>query len=142
MNDNAKLIAEVYAAFGRGDIPAILAKIADNAEWNGPANKELPYAGSYKGSSGAAKFFDKIASHLRVTAWEPKSDLASGDEVMTMGLGRASRSRPARPSPRSGRCALSSRVERLCSSNPTRTRRWLLRRCANSHVKARRARYR
>lgn len=85
MNENAKLIAEVYAAFGRGDIPAVLAKIADNAEWNGPANKELPYAGAYKGPGGAAKFFDRIASHLRVTAWEPKTYLAAGDEVMTTG---------------------------------------------------------
>jgi hypothetical protein len=85
MNDNVKLIQDVYAAFGRGDIETITAKIADNADWRGPPNKDLPYSGTFKGPSGAAKFFDKIASSLRVTAWEPQAYVASGDEVMTTG---------------------------------------------------------
>lgn len=85
MNQNAKLIEQVYDAFGRGDVETILAKISDDCDWRGPQTKELPYHGTYRGAAGAAKFFDKIMSSVKVTAWEPQTYCSEGDVVMTTG---------------------------------------------------------
>jgi ketosteroid isomerase-like protein len=30
---NSKIVQEMYAAFGRGDVPAILQRLADDVEW-------------------------------------------------------------------------------------------------------------
>jgi hypothetical protein len=35
---NAPTVAEIYAAFGRGDVPTILDKIAPNCRWESWAN--------------------------------------------------------------------------------------------------------
>jgi uncharacterized protein len=86
MNEKAKVIAKAYEAFGRGDVASVLALVDDNCDWNGPASKEIPYHGKFKGPSGAAKFFDGIMSSVRVTSFEPKTYTTEGDTVMTTGV--------------------------------------------------------
>ena len=85
MSNNAEFIHNMYAAFSRGDIPAILAAVADDAEWisYGPAG--IPYAGVFKGPAGAAQFFQALGgtqSEQKLTILETYSD---GDQVMTVG---------------------------------------------------------
>lgn len=85
MAENAKVIQDAYAAFGRGDIEAVLKLVADDCDWRGPQTKDIPYSGVYRGNKGAAKFFDGIMSNVKVTAFEPKTFVAQGDDVMTTG---------------------------------------------------------
>jgi uncharacterized protein len=85
MDVNTKLIQDLYEAFGRGDIPYILQQFADDIDLNGPDAPELPYRGAYRGRKGAQQYFERIAGAIEVTAFEPKTYVASGDEVMTAG---------------------------------------------------------
>ena len=54
---NTDLIKKLYADFGRGDIPAILAALADDVVWifDGPAI--IPFTGTRKGPSQVLGFF-------------------------------------------------------------------------------------
>ena len=59
-------ISELYAEFGRGDIPAVLDKLADNVEWEvctipTEAQKAgVPWLQPQRGKEGAANFFDIV----------------------------------------------------------------------------------
>jgi ketosteroid isomerase-like protein len=36
---NADLVRDLYAAFGRGDVPALLTMLDDQIEWHTPPNR-------------------------------------------------------------------------------------------------------
>jgi ketosteroid isomerase-like protein len=57
--ENVQLIQELYAAFGRGDVPAILDQLTDDVVWYDPGPPEVPHAGSYSGREGVGRFFAK-----------------------------------------------------------------------------------
>lgn len=42
-----ELIRGLYAAFGRGEVPAVLAMLDEDIEWHAPAN--LPHGGDFRG---------------------------------------------------------------------------------------------
>ncbi len=58
MADNSEVIGGAYAAFERGDIPALLEMMSEDVEWEVP--KPLPTAGSYRGRDGVGEFFAAI----------------------------------------------------------------------------------
>jgi uncharacterized protein len=67
MSKNIETISELYADFNRGDIPAVLDKLADNVEWEVCAVETaaqkagVPWLQPQYGKEGAAKFFDIVA---------------------------------------------------------------------------------
>jgi ketosteroid isomerase-like protein len=67
MSKNIETISELYADFGRGDIPAVLEKLADDVQWEVCAVETaaqkagVPWLQPQYGRSGAAKFFDIVA---------------------------------------------------------------------------------
>lgn len=63
MGVNAGLIEKTYEAFGRGDMSAVIANMADDVEWSSPAT--LPQGGRFHGKSGAMQFFEGLGA-----AWE------------------------------------------------------------------------
>ena len=85
MNANIKTVQDTYEAFGRGDIPFILSCCTDDVDWQGSDSPEIPYSGKYRGKAGATQFFQRIADAFDVKAFQPKSFVASGNEVMTTG---------------------------------------------------------
>ena len=64
---NAASVAEIYSAFGRGDVPAILDRLADDVAWDAwERTNEGQLAGvahlaEQRGVQGAAEFFASIA---------------------------------------------------------------------------------
>ena len=80
------LIQELYGAFGRGDIPALLAKLTGDAIWrvNG-ATKEYPVIGTWKGTPGAGEFFKQVAAHEDFSAFTPLHFYADTDKVFVLG---------------------------------------------------------
>jgi ketosteroid isomerase-like protein len=62
---NLELVRSLYAAFGRGDIPAIIAALAGHATWtvHGPANL-VPTFGTFHGPAGVTRFFGLVGEHL------------------------------------------------------------------------------
>ena len=85
---NIQVVREAYAAFGRGDIPALLASLTDDIHWFLPGEGLIPQAGTYRGRDGVAGFFKKLAETTEFDAFEPREFIASGDRVVTLGYYR------------------------------------------------------
>ena len=87
--DNLDTIKSAYAAFGRGDIQALLALIDAQVEWDNPGPAEVPWAGSFSGHEGVGKFFSALGGSVDFEAFEPQAFFAQGDRVVVLGLERA-----------------------------------------------------
>lgn len=82
---NLEIMKEGYAAFGRGDIPAILAIFGPGADLEIAGPKEIPWAGKYRGPEGAGKYFEVIDAESEIEAFEPHTFVADGDNVVVLG---------------------------------------------------------
>src|SRR5207244_10478253 len=63
---NLATVSDIYAAFGRGDVPAILDKIAQDCRWEAWADNRaqqhgVPWLQSRIGPAGVADFFGALA---------------------------------------------------------------------------------
>ena len=86
MDQNSKLVADLYAAFTRGDVPFILERVSDDLRWEHSDSPEVPYGGRYEGKDGLGKFFGNVAGAVDMRSFEPKTYLSSGDEVVATGV--------------------------------------------------------
>ena len=65
---NKATVEGIYEAFGRGDIPAILATLDDGVRWdhwrgeNGGQDAELPWLAERTGPDGVAGFFESLSA--------------------------------------------------------------------------------
>ena len=55
MPSSSETINEVYAAFGRGDVPGLLAMLDANIGWRVP--ESLPHGGDFGGRDAVGRFF-------------------------------------------------------------------------------------
>jgi hypothetical protein len=58
-------VQEVYAAFGRRDLPKVFSLLSPDIEIL--QSEELPWGGLYRGHDGARQFFGKLGSHINST---------------------------------------------------------------------------
>jgi ketosteroid isomerase-like protein len=59
---NVETVEAIYAAFGRGDIPAILERLAPDVAWEeGGVDHGVPWLVPRQGRKGAAAFFETLA---------------------------------------------------------------------------------
>jgi ketosteroid isomerase-like protein len=75
----------MYAAFGRGDVDAVLAELADGVEWisvSETPNPVVPWYGRYQGKGEVPRFFKEIGSNVDVTEFNLLSVTASDTDVM------------------------------------------------------------
>jgi uncharacterized protein len=74
-----------YAAFGRGDMPAILEMLADDIEWvdPGPAGV-LPTAGTHHGKDAVMAWFGTLGGNVDFEVFEPREFIAQGDKVVAL----------------------------------------------------------
>ena len=82
---NLVTVQEIYSAFGRGDIPAILDLIADDCRWetwadNSAQHAGVPYLQPRVGPSGVAEFFAAVAE-LEIHDFEVLDCIAGRDRV-------------------------------------------------------------
>lgn len=83
---NLTLVQQVYEAFSRGDIAAILSACAQDIEWkSGGSAEDFPTFGNRHGVDGVASFFRDVAAHDEFTSFTPQSFDASGDAVFVRG---------------------------------------------------------
>jgi uncharacterized protein len=85
--ENVQLVKEGYAAFSRGDIPGLLALLAEDVEWQIPG-AGLPTAGTYRGHEGVANFFQKLSQAADILDFQPREFVAEGDRVVVFGWER------------------------------------------------------
>lgn len=84
---NVQTVQQLYEAFGKHDIPGILALIDDNFSWIDPGEgpNDIPYAGHYKGRAGFGEFFQKMNATADVLSFTVHSLQGVDDQVFARG---------------------------------------------------------
>ena len=85
---NLEVVRTIYAAFGRGDLEGILARLDPQVSWRTPGPSELPTAGLRRGVDEVREFFGVLFSTLDVQDFRPADFLAQGDKVVVLGTSR------------------------------------------------------
>jgi ketosteroid isomerase-like protein len=80
---NEQTVKDVYAAFQRGDVAAIVALVADDVDWRNDrvASSECPWNGDFSGRAKLPGFFKAVAEHLNISVFDVESIAASGSSV-------------------------------------------------------------
>jgi ketosteroid isomerase-like protein len=85
MGQATQVIQTVYQAFGRRDIPGILAHCAASVDWEFVGPAKLGYAGRRTDHAGIEDFFAKVAEYDDIEAFEPREFIEQGDKVVVLG---------------------------------------------------------
>jgi ketosteroid isomerase-like protein len=82
---NVAIVQGIYAAFGRGDIPAILERLANNVAWRINMPASVPYAGDTHGPDGVARWFATLVTAAEFTRFVPDTFIDGGEHVVVLG---------------------------------------------------------
>ena len=78
-------VAEIYGAFGRGDVPFIMSCLADDIAWDqGVRATDLPWAQPGTGKQHVVAFFTALGEGLAFSTFEPQVIAADGDNVVSV----------------------------------------------------------
>ena len=83
--DNKQMVMESYQLFLNGDIPSLLARCRDDAEWVERDSDCIPFAGTYHGKAEIAEFFTRLADGAEVLSFVIRDFIAEGDKVVVVG---------------------------------------------------------
>jgi ketosteroid isomerase-like protein len=79
------LVQDLYQAFGRGDVPAILEFIAEDVDWEFVGSPNLSYAGRRRNRREVQDFFGAVAGSDKIHAFEPREFIDGGEHVTVLG---------------------------------------------------------
>jgi ketosteroid isomerase-like protein len=85
MNTNVNQVMNLYEAFARKDINAILNFISEDVEWGEPENPYNPAGGTRKGHSGFLEWLNIGKNAEDILMLEPKRFLTDNDSVAVIG---------------------------------------------------------
>ena len=83
---NLRVVQNLYAAFGGGDMPGILATLDEEVDWlfNGRTS-DVPFAGHYRGHEGMLRFFGTVGPLVEIHEFGPTEVHTFGDHVLALG---------------------------------------------------------
>ena len=85
-NANVAIVQNLYAAFGKGDMPALLAGMAADIDWHsGGRAEDYPGFGPRKGHAEVQEFFKIIADNNEFAHFTPREFYAAEDKVFVLG---------------------------------------------------------
>lgn len=80
---NIDAVERLYAAYGRGDLDAVLADVADDVDWAAEAaSSSAPWYGAFSGKADVPRFFKEIASSVDVTSFTVESLTSNDTDVV------------------------------------------------------------
>ena len=81
---HADVIRTIYAAFSRGDVPAITSLVADKVDWNNSATAagKAPWNADFSGKAKLPGFFAALAKHADIPVFELKEFVSEGSHVV------------------------------------------------------------
>ncbi len=85
MTDHLATIGKIYQAFGQGDIPTILAHMADDVQWEAWADNSaqkagVPWLQARQGKGGVLAFF-QVLGGMPVKDFQVLSLMSGGNQV-------------------------------------------------------------
>lgn len=85
MERNLATVQQIYDAFGRNDIPAILDRLADDIEWeswaaNSAQAAGVPWMRAHKGKAGVAEFFG-VVGQFKIRDFQVLNIMPGGNSV-------------------------------------------------------------
>ncbi len=85
MDSKLDTVQAVYAAFGRGDVPAILEVVADDVDWaSEPESTIAPWHGIRRGKAELPSFFKALGEAVDVTEFTPLTFASNDTDVLTV----------------------------------------------------------
>lgn len=87
--ESLEVVKTVLGALQRGDVPAVLAALADDVEWfiPGPPDK-IPFSGLRRGREQVVGFFVVLDATLEFLRFEAREYIAHEDRVVAWGQNR------------------------------------------------------
>jgi ketosteroid isomerase-like protein len=86
--ENKRTVQSIFEAFGRGDVPGVLAHLSEDVTWKVPGPDRIPYFGDRRGHSGATEFFVQLGTNVDLEHFEPGAFIADGGHVVVLGRER------------------------------------------------------
>src|SRR5262245_43420541 len=87
MPTNLEVVKACFAAFQRGDVPAIQRMSDDHVEFIEPGDPAaIPFAGRGKGKKSQEEFFHKVGETSEMLKFEPQRYGTSGEHVIALGF--------------------------------------------------------
>lgn len=85
MADNSEIVRALYAAFGRGDIPAVMQALAPDVRWT--EAEGFPDGGTYSGPDAVLQnVFMNLGTEWDAFSASLEELVAAGDTVVSLGL--------------------------------------------------------
>jgi ketosteroid isomerase-like protein len=80
-----EVVQTLFAAFGKGDLPGMLASMADDVDWAGDKlDADIPTHVNRRGKAEMPKFFEAVATEQDFTRFEPLHFLCDGNDVAAL----------------------------------------------------------
>lgn len=83
--DNTTRVAEIFAAFGRGDIGYILDRTTDDVRFVSHLDARVPWSGEFVGKAEVAGYFQAMGSAVEISDHPVFSLTAQDDRVVARG---------------------------------------------------------
>lgn len=85
-SNQIQVVQELYAAFGRADMPAILDLLDEEVDWHFVGRpQDVPFAGARQGHAQMIDFFGTIAETCDVLEFGPHEVIPLGEHVLALG---------------------------------------------------------
>jgi ketosteroid isomerase-like protein len=85
MGESAAIVQQIYAAFGRQDVPAILNLTAEDVDFEFVGSPGLGYAGNRRSQAEVAEFFAGVARLDDIHVFEPREFIEADGNVTVLG---------------------------------------------------------
>lgn len=80
---NTSQLAGMYARYAAGDREAVIAALAEDAEWSSEA-AGLPWSGRFTGPAGARDYFARLDAAIEVRGYDLEQVIAQGEWVIVL----------------------------------------------------------
>jgi ketosteroid isomerase-like protein len=82
---NLATVQQIYASFGQGDVPAIVAKLADGVEWeHDSVDHGIPWLRPGRGKGHVLEFFGVVGKDLEIKRFEVSNLMENGNQVVAL----------------------------------------------------------
>ena len=82
-HEHVATVQTIYGAFGRGDVPAVQARVTDHTHWDFAGGRgEVPWHATIDGRENLPRFFELLGGGIELRAFEPREFMHCGPHVV------------------------------------------------------------